>query len=125
MPDIQYDMALISHYNYKFDEALEYANLHSKRTNLEGKANAEALKNIAYAKYYLANPTNAKVTNVGSAINSEYDEYSPSIKADESAMIFTYAGAKALVAVRTKRCNQIATGFYGRYLHVSQTKRRI
>ncbi len=97
VPDIQYDMALAAHYNYKFDEALDYANQHAKRANAEGKANAEFLKrNIAYAKYYIANPTNAKVTNVGSAINSEYDEYVPAIKADESAMIFTYAGAKSI-----------------------------
>lgn len=120
VPDIQYDMALISHYNYKFDEALEYANLHSKRSNLEGKANAEALKkNIAYAKYYLANPTNAKVTNVGPAINSEYDEYSPSIKADESAMIFTYAGAKSIGGRQNETLQPDRYGFFMEDIYMS------
>lgn len=99
VPDIQYDMALAALYNYKFDEATDYNDQYadSRHTSPEGKKNAETLKrNIAYAKYYLANPTNAKVTNAGNAINSEYDEYVPAITADESALIFTYAGAKSL-----------------------------
>lgn len=99
VPDIQYDMALASLYNYKFDEATQYIDEYgsSRHTSPEGKKNAEILKrNISYAKYYLANPTNAKVINMGPAINSEYDEYVPAITADESALIFTYAGAKSL-----------------------------
>jgi len=99
VPDIQYDMALAALYNYKFDEATEYIDQYAnnRHTSPEGKKNAETLKrNIGYAKYYLTNPTNAKVTNVGPAINTEYDEYVPAITADESALIFTYAGAKSL-----------------------------
>ncbi|WP_317897886.1 hypothetical protein [Aurantibacillus circumpalustris] len=99
VPDIQYDMALAALYNYKFDEATDYINQYaeSRRTDIEGKKNAETLKrNITYAKYYLANPTNAKVKNVGNAINTEYDEYVPAITADESALIFTYAGSKSI-----------------------------
>jgi hypothetical protein len=99
VPDIQYDMALAALYNYKFDEASDYIEQYAsnRRTDEEGKKNAEVVKrNIAYAKYYLAHPTNAKVTNIGSAINTEYDEYVPAITADESALIFTYAGEKSL-----------------------------
>ena len=116
VPDIQYDMALAALYNYKFDEATEYIDQYekSRHTNPDGKKNAETLRrNIVHAKYYLANPTNAKVTNVGGAINSEYDEYVPAITADESALIFTYAGAKSLGG---RQNENMAPDQYGNYL---------
>ena len=37
----------------------------------------------------IANPVKFKITNLGSAINSEYDEHSPVVTADESMIIFT------------------------------------
>lgn len=99
VPEIQYDMALAALYNYKFDEAEDYIRQYaaSRHTNLEGKKAAELLKrNIENARYFLAHPTNARVVNLGPAVNTEYDEYVPAITADESALIFTYAGKKSL-----------------------------
>lgn len=99
VPGIQYDMALACLYNYKFDEAEEYIQQYAaaRRQNPEDKKNADMVKrNITYARYYLANPTNARVTNLGASVNSGYDEYVPAITADESALIFTYAGARSL-----------------------------
>jgi hypothetical protein len=116
VPDIQYDMAIAALYNYKFDEASEYIDLYanSRHTTPEGKKQAEVIKrNISYAKYYLANPTNAKVSNVGSAINTEYDEYVPAITADESALIYTYAGAKSLGG---RQNENLAPDKYGNFL---------
>jgi Tol biopolymer transport system component len=116
VPDIQYDMALAALYNYKFDEATEYIDQYagSRHTNMDGKKNAEILKrNIAYAKYYLANPTNAKVTNLGSAINSESDEYVPAITADESALIFTYVGPKSIGGLQNEN---LMPDKYGNYM---------
>lgn len=96
VPGMQYDMALAAHYNYKFDEAMEYANLHSKRASAEGKNEAEVLKRyIGYGKYYFSNPTGAKITNLGAGINTADDEYVPTIVADESRLIFTYLGSKS------------------------------
>ena len=37
----------------------------------------------------IKNPINVTITNIGSAINTEYPEYNPSISADGSIMIFT------------------------------------
>lgn len=116
LPGIQYDMALVCLYNYKFDEAKEYIDQYaeSRHADAEGKKNAEMVKrNIAYARYYLANPTNAKVTNMGGAINSEYDEYVPAITADESALIFTYAGAKSLGG---RQNESLAPDQYGNFM---------
>ncbi len=96
-PDIQYDMALACHYNYKFDEALEYANQQLKRSSGEAKKNAETLiRYINNAKYFFSKPTPARILNLGENINSADDEYVPAITADESKLIFTYAGAKSL-----------------------------
>lgn len=96
-PDIQYDMALAAHYNYKFDEALDYANQNLKRTNVEGKKNTDVLiRYINNAKYYYSKPTQAKIVNLGPGINSADDEYVPAITADESKLIYTYAGAKSM-----------------------------
>ncbi|MBL7930944.1 MAG: tetratricopeptide repeat protein, partial [Bacteroidia bacterium] len=96
-PDIQYDMALACHYNYKFDEALDYANQNLKRTNAEGKKNTDVLiRYINNAKYYYAKPTQAKIVNLGSGINTVDEEYVPAITADESKLIYTYAGTKSM-----------------------------
>jgi hypothetical protein len=97
--DIQYDLALAAHYNNKFDEALDDINAYLLTKHLlpENRKKAEALKRfISNGKYYSSNPTMAKVTDLGSAINSPDDEYTPAIKADESAMIFTYVGPKSI-----------------------------
>lgn len=115
-PGIQYDMALVAHYNYKFDEATEFVNQYAatKTLDADGKKNAEVLKRyIANAKVYLASPSNALVKNIGSTINSEYDEYAPVVTADESRLIFTYAGIKS---VGGKQNDSLKKDKYGDYL---------
>jgi outer membrane protein assembly factor BamD (BamD/ComL family) len=95
---IEYDLACALHYNYKFDEALEMADkfLANKRTKPEEKPAAEFLKKyILNAKYYGSIPTAAKITNIGTPINSSDEEYAPTISADESVMIYTYNGSKS------------------------------
>lgn len=113
---IQYDMALVAHYNYKFDEALEYLELYksSKGYDAEGKIKAAQLnKYINNAKWYVSHPTNAEVSNLGTTINSEYDEYAPVITADESRLIFTYAGIKS---VGGKQNDSLKPDPFGDYL---------
>lgn len=95
---IEYDLAKALHFNYKFDEALVMVDkfLQNKRTKPEQKPAAEFLKKyINNAKYYGSMPTAAKITNIGQPINSPDEEYVPTISADESMMIFTYAGPKS------------------------------
>jgi len=116
LPGIQYDMALAAHYNYKFDEASDYVSQYAsgKSSDAEGKKNAEILKKyIANAKIYLANPGNAIVKNMGSTINTEYDEYAPVITADESRLIYTYAGIKSIGG---KQNDSLKKDVYGDYL---------
>ncbi len=98
LPDMQYDMALAAHYNYKFEEAENYINQYeAKKLSPEAKLKADQLKRyIANAKVFYANPTAAKISNLGDSINTADDEYVPAITADESLMYFTYAGSKSL-----------------------------
>jgi hypothetical protein len=96
--DIQYDLAQAAHYTNKFDEALTYAEafIINKKTQPEGKKNGELLKRyINNAKYYVAKPTNAKITNLGSIVNSSAEEFVPTITADEDLLVFTYRGSKS------------------------------
>ena len=95
---IEYDLARALHYNYQFDEALVMIDrfLENKRTKENEKPQAEFLKKyILNAKYYSAKPTQAKITNIGSPINTADEEYVPAISADESMMVFTYSGVKS------------------------------
>jgi hypothetical protein len=96
--NIEYDMARASHLTNKFDEALTHVDafLASKRTSPEARKDGELLKRyINNAKYYTANPTKAKINNLGSIVNTEDDEYVPTITADESVLIYTYRGPKS------------------------------
>jgi len=95
---IEYDLARALHYNYKFDEAIAMVDrfLENKRTKPEEKPQAEFLKQyILNAKYYANNTTQAKITTIGTPINSKDEEYVPTISADESMMVFTYTGPKS------------------------------
>jgi hypothetical protein len=99
IPEINYEMALAAHYSYRFDEANQFLDLHlaNKRLPPELRQEGERLRQwVANAKFHHARPTKAKVANLGGSINSPDDEYVPAITADESALIFTYAGAKSV-----------------------------
>ncbi len=96
--NIQYDLAQAAHFTNKFDEALTLtdAYLLNKRSTPEGKKSGELLKRyINNAKYFVAKPTNAKITNLGSTVNSNAEEFVPTITADEDLLVFTYRGTKS------------------------------
>jgi hypothetical protein len=113
VPGMQYDMALAAHYAYKFDEAMEYADLAAKKGNPEEKRSADLLKNnITNAKYFVAHPTNARITNLGDGVNSQDDEYVPTITADENTLIFTYAGSKSIGGRQNENLQRDPKGNY-------------
>lgn len=96
--DIQYDLARAAHLTNRFEEAstLVEAYLVNKRTRPEGRKEGELLRHyINNAIYYVAHPTKAKISNMGGIINTDQDEYVPTITADESVLIYTYRGEKS------------------------------
>jgi len=99
IPDIQFDMALASHYTFHFDEAEEIVGkmLENRKVKGELRGKAEQLKRwVGHAKVIHKQPTNAVVTLMGPHINTKYDEYRPAITADDSLLVFTYAGMKSM-----------------------------
>lgn len=112
---IEYDMARAYHFNYKFDEALTMVNqcLANKKTFPDEKIQAEQLKKyIINAKELYSKPTNATITNAGSILNSEFEEYVPVVSADESMMIFTYVGKESTGGKMDKMQQPFAYGDY-------------
>ncbi|MDF2447936.1 MAG: ompA [Bacteroidota bacterium] len=96
--DIEYDLARANHLNYKFDEALGFIEkaIANRRVSPESKKKAVQLKEYCLnGKELYAKPTGAKIENMGSVINSPYEEYVPVISADESIMIYTYRGIES------------------------------
>lgn len=121
--DMNYDIALGALYNMRLDEADQYIAkfMATKRLSLQDKRKADALKkNIYYARYYTANPTNAKIIDLGPNINTEGDEYVPSITADQSMMVFTYNGEKSIGGRQNENLQPDNKGFFMEDIYFSK-----
>ena len=84
------------HLSYNFDTALHVFNTlkaELKKMNFkDGGLFKKIDREIRYNENALkltADPVEFRITNLGGAVNSEYDEHSPVITADESMIIFT------------------------------------
>ncbi|MBN4061755.1 MAG: hypothetical protein COA57_05225 [Flavobacteriales bacterium] len=79
--------------NYEWDKAIyQYKKYLEKfsSTGTENKKLAQKkIKECEYGKQIENTPTEVRITNLGNAINSKYDEYGPLITADESILLFT------------------------------------
>lgn len=96
--NIALDLAKAYHYNNVLDSAMLMVDLFltGKRTRPEDIPLGQQLKKyIANAQHFVASPTKAKITNLGSVINTSGEEYVPAISADETVLIYTYAGEKS------------------------------
>jgi outer membrane protein OmpA-like peptidoglycan-associated protein len=80
------------HLNYQFDEAQSQLEkyksmIHKKHVNyIDAERTINMCKN---AKEFMAAPVKAEIINLGTNINTIYPEYSPSVNADETMLIFT------------------------------------
>ncbi|GAB4281728.1 MAG: OmpA family protein [Marinilabiliales bacterium] len=92
--DILFKIARGYHLNMEFDKAIEYYNkykdiLSPKQLAEKKQMILKYIQECENGKELVKNPVRVFIDNVGSAINSEYFDYSPLISADESMMIFT------------------------------------
>jgi hypothetical protein len=113
--NIELDLAKAYHYNYKFDEAMTFVDqfIANKRARPEDKLEAQQLKKyITNAKDLYAKPTNARITNAGSILNTDNEEYVPVVSADESIMIFTYVGKESTGGRQNKLQQPFELGDY-------------
>jgi tetratricopeptide (TPR) repeat protein len=99
-PDVDYYLAKAYHVNYKFDEAIKsyesYITIKGTKLSKEDQAFIEDSKlgiiNCTNGKELIAKKIIADIKNIGAPINTEETEGVPIISADESIMIYTYAG---------------------------------
>ncbi|MHB8260036.1 MAG: hypothetical protein ACYDCN_06375 [Bacteroidia bacterium] len=86
------------HINYRFDDAIKTFNQFLTTNPSEAdKLEAERLiKNSLYGKNVTQEMLQADIKNLGTPVNTTYQEYSPIISADESMLIFTYRGPKSI-----------------------------
>jgi tetratricopeptide (TPR) repeat protein len=102
-PESNYYLGKAYHMNYKFDEAIplleEYISARASSNRKEDKEMVKdanvVLQNCKSGKALVDNKVVADIINMGSPINTEEDEYVPSITTDESVIVFTYRGKKS------------------------------
>ncbi|MEQ8927696.1 MAG: OmpA family protein [Fulvivirga sp.] len=97
--DIEYWIGQSYHYGMEFDKALAYYNRYRQklidRDGYRGRDRIELsvvdrkIYECKNAIEFIANPAHYSIVNVGSAINSEYEEYGPVLNEDETILIFT------------------------------------
>ncbi len=91
--EARYYLAQAYHLNYRFEEAL--TELSALKDNIPAKQKV-LLKEIERETAYNQNaielkshPVDFRISNLGQAVNSENDEHSPVISADETILMFT------------------------------------
>lgn len=97
--DISYWIGRSYHYGMQFDNALAYYNRYKQKLlekdGYRGRDRTELpeverrIFECENAIEYVANPSHYSIVNVGSAINSEYDDFGPVVNEDETLMVFT------------------------------------
>lgn len=94
--DCTYLLAWANQINLKWDDAIKYYQLTLTALSKDAKANGPAIVDVTKkieecksGKLLVANPQRIFVDNLGSAINTQYPEYSAFITADESVIAFT------------------------------------
>lgn len=90
--DAYYHLARCYHLDEKLDLAKEFYTKFINESNSKSALVAKAqirLIQCDVAKELIEKPRNAKVTNIGSAVNTVYPEYSPVISLDGTSLYFT------------------------------------
>ncbi len=97
--DLEYQIGKSLQYGLNFDKAIDfytrYKDKLAKKPGYQGKDKVEMkeverrILECKNGKEFLANPKPFAIVNIGSEINSEYEDYAPVLTADESEIVFT------------------------------------
>lgn len=124
-PDVLYYLGKAYALNYKFDLAIETFNkaLNDKKTSVKLKKEIPHLisqcnNGIAIVKDSLS----VEIINLGAPINSADDEYSPTISADETTLVFTYKGVKSIGNRQDEYNRREENGSFYEDIYVSHKK---
>lgn len=102
--DIDYYLGKAYHVNYRFNDAIKTLELYLAQAEKKPKEYDKLfiedakhiIKNCSSGIELIDKKVQADITNLGGPINTDEIEGVPVITADESMMIFTYAGKKSL-----------------------------
>jgi SdrD B-like domain/WD40-like Beta Propeller Repeat len=97
-PDVQYHLGKAYALNYKFDLAIETfeKSLANKKTSPKLKKKIPHLiEQCKNGIKLLKDSLSVEIINLGEPINSVDNEYSPTVNADETTLIYTYKGTKS------------------------------
>ena len=97
-PDVQYYLGKAYALNYRFDLAIENfqnAAKNSKTSSQFKKQIPHLIEQCNHAKVLVKDSLSVEIINMGKPINSIDNEYSPTINADETTIIYTYKGPKS------------------------------
>ncbi|PKP49611.1 MAG: hypothetical protein CVT95_03195 [Bacteroidetes bacterium HGW-Bacteroidetes-12] len=84
--------AAVAHANQKFKKALNFYNGYKIIAGKKELSNDEInrlINQVSYAELAIKNKRNITIENLGSTINTPFDDYNPQINADASLFIFT------------------------------------
>lgn len=95
-PDVNKELAYLLGKTYhsleELDKAIEHYKMF-KRSIPDGQDEyyelSKRIKQCVYAKEMMINPVNVEIENLGTGINSRFDDYAPSISADGKLLVFT------------------------------------
>ncbi len=97
--DIEYWIGRSYHFGMEFEKALAYYDRYRQklidRDGYRGRDRVELgdvdrkIFECKNAIEFVANPAHYSIVNIGSAINTEYEEYGPVLNEDETVLIFT------------------------------------
>jgi outer membrane protein OmpA-like peptidoglycan-associated protein len=98
--DLEYWIGRSYQYDLKFDKALDFYNRYKSKlektsTNYSGKDKVPVkevdrrIEECNNGKEFFAQPKAFSITNLGSEINSEFDDYGPVVNSDETEIIIT------------------------------------
>ena len=93
--EVVFNLAKAYHFSNDVDRAKDYY-----KEALSIGFEDTVLRNITKRKiemcdnavFYLENPTNASIVNIGDVVNTQYSEYVPIFSKDSSTLVFTYRG---------------------------------
>jgi outer membrane protein OmpA-like peptidoglycan-associated protein/tetratricopeptide (TPR) repeat protein len=86
-----YNLGIGYFYINEYDTAIKYFDKYFDKTRNPSskKKTAEWIARARFAKSAVAQPKTIKAVNLGENVNSEYNEYWPSITADDQTLVFT------------------------------------
>lgn len=97
--DLEYWVGKAYQYGLDFDNAIKFYTLYrdklAKKSTYQGKDKVEMkdvernLVECKNGKEFVAHPGNYSIVNIGSEINSEWEDYAPVFNGDETEIVFT------------------------------------